>query len=192
MEISAINAGLGVTVTRGSEGTNAAEHADGSVVYYVTKTAAATTLKGDIDTAVTTLPIFSISNFDANDIIKIENEFLRVTAVNSALVGQATVTFSQPKTIAAASGQGFEMRLNYSQVRLTSHDFLNVGTGTKTTTNWLTNLYKMQINSTKFMKTSQVVFIMSPLTKMVTSVLVNSSRLSRQLVVQHSMLTHST
>lgn len=136
MEISAINAGLGVTVTRGSEGTNAAEHADGSVVYYVTKTAAATTLKGDIDTAVTTLPIFSISNFDANDIIKIENEFLRVTAVNSALVGQATVTFSQPKTIAAASGQGFEMRLNYSQVRLTSHDFLNVGTGTKTTTNW--------------------------------------------------------
>ena len=136
MEISAINAGLGVTVTRGAEGTNAAEHADGSVVYYVTKTAAATTLKGDIDTAVTTLPIFSISNFDANDIIKIENEFLRVTAVNSALVGQATVTFSQPKTIAAASGQGFEMRLNYSQVRLTSHDFLNVGTGTKTTTNW--------------------------------------------------------
>lgn len=136
MEISAINAGLGVTVTRGSEGTNAAEHADGSVVYYVTKTAAATTLKGDIDTAVTTLPIFSISNFDANDIIKIENEFLRVTAVNSALVGQATVTFSQPKTVAAASGQGFEMRLNYSQVRLTSHDFLNVGTGTKTTTNW--------------------------------------------------------
>ena len=136
MEISAINAGLGVTVSRGSEGTTAAEHADGSVVYYVTKTAAATTLKGDIDTAVTTLPIFSISNFDANDIIKIENEFLRVTAVNSALVGQATVTFSQPKNIAAASGQSFEMRLNYSQVRLTSHDFLNVGTGTKTTTNW--------------------------------------------------------
>ena len=135
-EIGAINAGLGVTVTRGSEGTTAAEHADGSVVYYVTKTAAATTLKGDIDTAVTTLPIFSISNFDANDVIKIENEFLRVTAVNSALVGQATVTFSQPKTIAAASGQSFEMRLNYSQVRLTSHDFLLVGTGTKTTTNW--------------------------------------------------------
>lgn len=135
-EISAINAGLGVTVTRGSEGTSAAEHADGSVVYYVTKTAAATTLKGDIDTAVNSLPVFSIASFDANDIIKIENEFLRITAVNSALVGQATVTFSQPKTTAAASGQSFEMRLNYSQVRLTSHDFLLVGTGTKTTTNW--------------------------------------------------------
>ena len=38
MEISAINAGLGVTVNRASEGTTAAEHADGSNIYYITKT----------------------------------------------------------------------------------------------------------------------------------------------------------
>ena len=55
---------------------------------------------------------------------KINNEFFRIDAVNSALVGQATVTFSQPKNIDAVAGQDFEMRLNYSQVRLTGHDFL--------------------------------------------------------------------
>ena len=136
MEITAINAGLGVTVTRAAEGTDAATHADGSVIYYVTKTSAATTLRGDVDTAVNDVPVFSVSNFDAQDIIKVENEFFRVTVVNSNLVGQATVTFSQPKSIAALNGQSFEIRLNYSQVRLTGHDFLLVGTGSKTQTNW--------------------------------------------------------
>ena len=136
MQITQINAGLGVDVNRGSEGTTAAEHADGTVVYYVTKSAGATTLKSDVDTAVTDIPVFSISNFDAEDIIKIDDEFFRVTSANSTLVGQATVTFSQPKGIAATSGQSFEIRLNYSQVRLTGHDFLLIGTGNKTQTNW--------------------------------------------------------
>ena len=136
MEIAQINTGVGVEVVRASEGTAAAEHADGSVVYYVTKSAASTTLKGDINTGDLDLPIFSIANFDANDIIKIGSEFLRITSVNSALVGQATITFSRPKTVAASSGQAFEMRLNYSQVRLTGHDFLLIGTGNKTQTNW--------------------------------------------------------
>tara|TARA_A100001234_G_C12636982_1_gene390435 strand:- start:1276 stop:3204 length:1929 start_codon:yes stop_codon:yes gene_type:complete len=135
-EITQINAGLGVTVNRASEGTTAAEHADGSNIYYITKTAAATTLRGDIDTAVTEIPVFSISGFSANDVFKVNNEFFRIDAVNSALVGQATIIFSQPKNIDAVAGQDFEIRLNYSQVRLTGHDFLLVGTGDKTNTNW--------------------------------------------------------
>ena len=136
MEITQVNAGLGVDVVRGSEGTSAATHADGSVVYYVTKSAGATTTRSDIDTSVTTVPVFSISNFDAEDVVKIGNEFFRVTSVNSTLVGQATITFSQPKTLAGAAGQAFEIRMNYSQVRLTGHDFLLVGTGNKEQTNW--------------------------------------------------------
>jgi len=129
--------GSNITVTRGVEGTAASVHADGSVVYYVTKTAAQTTLRGDVQIGFTYLPVFSIANIDNNDIIKIDNEFFRVnTQPAPTLVGQATITFATPKDTAAASNQGFEIRLRYSQVRLTGHDFLLIGTGSKVTTNW--------------------------------------------------------
>jgi len=136
MNITGIQAGVGVTVTRGNEGTSAAAHADGSVIYYVTKSTNATTIRQDVDTAGTTIPIFSIANFDANDIIKIDNEFLRISSVNSTQVGRATLIFANPKTINTSNGQSVEIRLRYSQVRMTGHDFLQVGTGRKSTTNW--------------------------------------------------------
>ena len=124
------------TVTRGAEGTVASAHADGSTIYYVQKSAAATTLRGDVDTAVTDIPLFSITNFDTHDIAKVNNEFFRITAVNSPTIGRATIIFAQPKSINANSGQGVEIRLRYSQVRMTGHDFLQVGTGSKANTNW--------------------------------------------------------
>jgi hypothetical protein len=124
------------TVVRGQEGTTAADHADGSVIYFIQKAADATTLRGDVDTAVTSIPLFSISNFNTNDIAKVDNEFFRITAVNSPNVGRATIIFAQPKSINANNGQAIEIRLRYSQVRLTGHDFLQVGTGSKATTNW--------------------------------------------------------
>ena len=53
-------------------------------------------------------------------------------------VGQATVTLSQEKleTNASADDASVTIRTNYSQVRLTGHDFLSVGTGGVTTTNY--------------------------------------------------------
>jgi hypothetical protein len=129
--------GSNITVTRAAEGTTSTIHTDGSVVYYVTKTAAQTTLRSDVSTALTYLPVFSIANIDNFDIIKIDDEFFRVnTQPAPQLVGQATITFATPKDIAAASNQSFEIRLRYSQVRLTGHDFLLIGTGSKLTTNW--------------------------------------------------------
>jgi len=125
-----------VTVTRGQEGTTAAPHADGSIISFVQKATAVTTLRGDVDTAVTDIPLFSISNFDTNDIAKVDNEFFRITSVNSPQVGRATIIFAQPKAINANNGQGVEIRQRYSQVRLTGHDFLQVGTGSKASTNW--------------------------------------------------------
>ena len=179
MEITQIDTGLGVTVNRAAEGTDAATHADGSVIPHVTKTAAATTLRGDVDTAVNDVPVFSVSNFDAQDIIKVENEFFRVTVVNSNLVGQATVTFSQPKSIAALNGQSFEIRLNYSHRLTVMTSYLSAQVARHKQTGLMRH-YKRQVKITKFMRTSQVVFITFLLTKMVTSVLVNSSELSRQ------------
>ena len=125
-----------VTVSRGQEGTSATAHADGSVIYFVQKATGATTLRGDVDTAITDIPLFSISNFDTNDIIKVDNEFFRITSVNSPQVGRATIIFAQPKNINANNGQALEIRQRYSQVRLTGHDFLQIGTGSKANTNW--------------------------------------------------------
>jgi hypothetical protein len=126
----------GVVVVRAQEGTTIAPHADGSVIYYMTKVADTTTLRGDIDTAITDIPLFSISGFDTNDIVKVNDEFMRITSVNSPQVGRATIIFAQPKSINANNNQAVEIRLRYSQVRLTGHDFLQIGTGSKLATNW--------------------------------------------------------
>ena len=143
MAVTAIDVSVGLTVTRGDEGTAAAVHAEGTRVYFMTKTAASTTLRVDVDTAVNDLQLFSIANMDVNDIVQVGaaadgtgGEFFRITSVNSLNVGQATITFARPKTIEAASGQEFDIRLKYSQVRLTGHDFLLVGTGGKAATGW--------------------------------------------------------
>ena len=52
--------------------------------------------------------------------------------------GTATLTLSQEKlnTDPAYYGQHFNIRYNYSQVRMTGHDFLSIGTGGKATTNY--------------------------------------------------------
>jgi hypothetical protein len=135
MNIVSVNSS-GCTVTRGDEGTTATAHADGSVIYYVQKSAAATTIRADVDTAVTDIPLFSIANFNTHDMMKIDNEFFKITSVNSPTIGRATIIFAQPKNINANSGQAVEIRLRYSQVRMTGHDFLQVGTGSKAQTNW--------------------------------------------------------
>ena len=60
-----------------------------------------------------------------------------VTGYDSG-TGQATLTLSQQKleTNASADDTNVTVRTNYSQVRLTGHDFLSVGTGGITTTNY--------------------------------------------------------
>ena len=135
MNISSVDQ-ASCTVVREQEGTQAADHADGSIIYFVQKAVDATTLRGDVDTAITDIPLFSISNFNTHDIAKVDDEFYRITSVNSPQVGRATIIFAQPKAINANNGQALEIRLRYSQVRLTGHDFLQIGTGSKTNTNW--------------------------------------------------------
>ena len=75
-------------------------------------------------------------SFGANDYIKIDNEFMKITAVNTDTTGIVVATLSDEKVIAAGDGQDIKIRYGYSQVRLTAHDFLDVGTGNKAQTNW--------------------------------------------------------
>ena len=140
-----------INVVRGQEGTSAQVHSDGSVIYLLTKIPQQTTLKrnvADINSGGSTteidLPVFDNTGILQHDIIKIDNEFFRVDSVNTTNVGQATITFAIPKeqslyngaNYGAFEGQALEIRLRYSQVRLTGHDFLLIGTGSKADTNW--------------------------------------------------------
>jgi hypothetical protein len=61
-----------------------------------------------------------------------------VSSVSGYGGGAATITLSQQKleTNASADDVNATIRTNYSQVRLTGHDFLSVGTGGVTTTNY--------------------------------------------------------
>jgi hypothetical protein len=47
-----------------------------------------------------------------------------------------TITLAQQKVTPSVDGATLQIRYNFSQVRLTGHDFLNVGTGTIATTNY--------------------------------------------------------
>lgn len=68
--------------------------------------------------------ITTVSGYDSNDDPRVGNT--------------ATITLSQEKldTDPAYYGQHFNIRYNYSQVRMTGHDFLSIGTGGKATTNY--------------------------------------------------------
>ena len=81
----------------------------------------------------------SISFADDNDSAGYGRAYVvsSVTGYDSS-TGQATLTLSQQKleTNASADDANVTIRTNYSQVRLTGHDFLSVGTGGVTTTNY--------------------------------------------------------
>ena len=68
--------------------------------------------------------------------------FFKLVAVNQQLGTQAPYTgllqISPDLKVSEAPehGQSLEMRIRYSQVRLTGHDFLDIGTGNQTNTNY--------------------------------------------------------
>jgi hypothetical protein len=59
-----------------------------------------------------------------------------VSSVTANSVAYHVLVFSTSRATPVASGVQVNVRKEYSQVRLTGHDFLNVGTGGTDTTNW--------------------------------------------------------
>ena len=61
-----------------------------------------------------------------------------VASSDPAILGTCTVTIAteKPNTSGTYYGQRFNIRYKYSQTRLTGHDFLSIGTGGRTTTNY--------------------------------------------------------
>ena len=131
-----------IAVARAQDGTVAQAHSQGDTVYiYQPKVDAndpsADELIEDTNSTQTDLRVAKANiAFEANDYIKIDNEFFKITAVTPDTTGTTTLLFSDQKVIPAGNGQDFKIRYRYSQVRLTAHDFLDVGTGNKANTNW--------------------------------------------------------
>ena len=129
-----------ITVTRAQEGTTAATHANGAAVKVLgAKVASQDTLISDL-TAVSTDVRVSQAGvvFKATDYIKVDNEFMLLSAAVADSTGITILNFAdeKPSSKPAGNGQSFKTRYRYSQVRLTAHDFLDVGTGNRATTNW--------------------------------------------------------
>ena len=137
-KVVAIIAADQIEVARAQDGTVAQNHAQGdAVTIYQTKVTSQDELIEDATDAQTFLRIKRADlNFEANDYIKVDNEFFLVSTVTADTTGITTLLFADEKVIAAGDGQDFKIRYRYSQVRLTAHDFLDVGTGSKANTNW--------------------------------------------------------
>ena len=127
-----------VTVDRAQEGTTAAAHSSGDTITVLgTKSATQDETIEDTTTGQNYIRVKAANvSFGVNDYIKIDNEFMKITAVTPDTTGIVVLSLSDEKAIAAGDGQDFKIRYGYSQVRLTAHDFLDVGTGNRATTNW--------------------------------------------------------
>ena len=127
-----------VTAARAQEGTTAGTHTSGASIKILNaKVASQDEVIEDYLAGATSIRVKAANvAFKATDYIKIGSEFMLISAVNADTTGMVIITLSDEKAISAGDGQGFKIRYRYSQVRLTAHDFLDVGTGNRTTTNW--------------------------------------------------------
>ena len=127
-----------VTAARAQEGTSAGTHNSGATIKILAaKVASQDEVIEDYNSGATGIRVKAANvSFKATDVIKIGNEFMHLTAVAADTTGMVILTLSDEKAISAGDGQAFKIRYRYSQVRLTAHDFLDVGTGNRTTTNW--------------------------------------------------------
>ena len=129
-----------ITVTRAQEGTTAATHANGAAVTVLgAKVASQDTLLVDTNNSTTDIRVTQGGIiFKARDYIKVNNEFMLLSAAAADSTGITVLNFADEKSSIkpAGNGQSFKIRFRYSQVRLTAHDFLDVGTGNRSTTNW--------------------------------------------------------
>ena len=138
MQVISFQGANEITVSRGAEGTTATSHASNSnVTVLAQKVVGQDEIIEDFDSSATAIRV-SAANiiFKEQDYIKIDNEFFRLTQISPDATGITTLLFSDEKVIAAGNPQNFKIRYRYSQVRLTAHDFLDVGTGSKANTNW--------------------------------------------------------
>ena len=127
-----------VEAEREQEGTTAGAHSNGAGIAILdAKIASQDEIIEDVAQNDLNIRVASANiGLDPSDYIKIGSEFMKITVVDVDTTGITTLQLADEKTIGASDGQSFKIRYRYSQVRLTAHDFLDVGTGSKANTNW--------------------------------------------------------
>jgi len=137
MEVVAFPTATSVTVVRGVEGTSASTHTSGITVRALQiKVPSQTTTARDLTASDTIILVESATGTLSADYIKIDNEFMQVATSATITTGTVTIVLAETKPTPAYDRQLTRVRYLYSQVRLTGHDFLDIGTGNKTQTNW--------------------------------------------------------
>jgi len=137
MEVVSFPTPTTVEVVRGVEGTTAAPHNSGITVRALQiKVPNETTTLRDLDATETVILVESNTGTLSSDYIRIDSEFMQVVSSDSITTGVTTVVLAETKPTPTFDRQNTKIRYLYSQVRLTGHDFLNIGTGSKTQTNF--------------------------------------------------------
>jgi hypothetical protein len=137
MEVVSFPTATSVEVVRGVEGTTGATHNSGVTVRALQiKVPSETTTARDLNASETTILVESATGTLSSDYIKIDNEFMQVSTSTTITTGTVLVVLAEEKPTATYDRQNARIRYLYSQVRLTGHDFLDIGTGNKTQTNW--------------------------------------------------------
>jgi hypothetical protein len=137
MEVVAFPTATSVTVVRGVEGTTASTHTSGIVVRALQiKVPSQTTTARDLTASDTIILVESATGTLSADYIKIDSEFMQVATSTTITTGTVTIVLAETKPTPSYDRQLTRVRYLYSQVRLTGHDFLDIGTGNKTQTNW--------------------------------------------------------
>jgi hypothetical protein len=139
MKITNLDSSIAMTVLRAQEGAGIATGYSNGTTFRaigVANTIGATQVLKDQTPVQSFLRVNNCTGFSTDNFIKIDNEFMKVTSIGIDTTGRTTLILAEEKSNKTYDEQVFRIRYLYSQVRLTGHDFLQIGTGGTSTTNW--------------------------------------------------------
>ena len=139
MKIVSLDSSIAMTVQRAQEGAGIATGYSNGTNFRaigIAQTIAATEIIKDVDPTDSFFRASNVTGFSSSNYLKINSEFMQVTSVGIDTVGKTTLVLAEQKAANAFDEQTFRIRYLYSQVRLTGHDFLQIGTGGTANTNW--------------------------------------------------------
>jgi len=138
-KISSFPTSNSIIVTRASQGAGiAGDYNTGDTVVSIGASTVPAGIESfkDFAAADIQMRVTDASIFIQNDYYKIEDEFVKCVGVSPDPEGLTTLTLVEDKAAQCYDEQSINIRYLFSQARLTGHDFLQVGTGGTTTTNW--------------------------------------------------------
>lgn len=139
MKIVSLDSSIAMTVLRAQEGAGIATGYSNGTDFRaigIAQTIANTEIIKDVDPTDNFFRASNVTGFSSSNYLKINNEFMQVNSVGIDTVGKTTLVLAEQKAANAFDEQTFRIRYLYSQVRLTGHDFLQIGTGGTANTNW--------------------------------------------------------